>query len=97
MNFSLSPFAPNTLVSRERFGCPVPRWTAELGAYSRGLLSLLRRRCLIYTKCIYCHRDIGVSPDFIRSRNYIMAFVHRRESADTGPAVIIVKAAALFR
>ena len=48
--FSLFPFAPESLVSRDRFGCPVPRQPAHLhtqaesGAYSRDSYQFPRRR-----------------------------------------------------
>ena len=74
--FSLSSFAPENLVSRGRFGRPVPRQPAHLhtqsessiinhqsGAYSRDSSRFPRRRP---------HTTVNrhlVSPEFIRSRN----------------------------
>ena len=43
MNISLPPFAPENLVSRDGFGCPVPRQSAHLhtqaesGAFTYGI------------------------------------------------------------
>ena len=58
MNISLSPFAPENLVTRDRFGSPVPRPPAHLhiqaesqaesGTYSRDSSRVLRRRPFIY-------------------------------------------------
>ena len=54
MNFSLSPFAPERLVSREGFGSPVPRKPtylnaqAESGAFLRDPSRVPRRRPSIY-------------------------------------------------
>ena len=50
MNYSLSPFAPENLVSRDVFGSPVPSRSAylhtqaESGAYLRDSSRVLRRR-----------------------------------------------------
>ena len=50
MNYFLSPFAPENLVSRDGFGCPVPRQPAHLhtpaesGAYLRNSSRVPRRR-----------------------------------------------------
>ena len=52
--FSLSPFAPENLVSRDGFGSPVPRQPghlhtqAESGAYLRDSFRVPRRRPFIY-------------------------------------------------
>ena len=52
--FSLSPFAPENLVSRDGFGSPVPRQPAHLhtqaayGAYLRDSSRVPRRRPFIY-------------------------------------------------
>ena len=53
MNISLSPFASENLVSRDRFGSPVPRQPAllhtqtESGAYLRNFSRVPRRRPFI--------------------------------------------------
>ena len=53
MNYSLSPFAPENLVSRDGFGSPVPRQPAHLhtqaesGAYLRDSSRVPRRRPFI--------------------------------------------------
>ena len=82
MNNSLSPFAPEKLVSRGGFGSPVPRQPvhlhnqAESAAYIRGSPRVPRRRLFIY---LIRHR---VSPEFIGSRNCVpMAF-----TAESPPA-----------
>ena len=59
MNISLSAFAPENLVSRDRFGSPVLRQPAHLhtqaeyGAYLRDSSRVLRRRPFIYLKPPY--------------------------------------------
>ena len=59
MSFSLSPFAPENLVSRDGFGCPVPRQPAHLhtqaesGAYLRDSSRVPRRRPFICFKPLY--------------------------------------------
>ena len=91
MNISLSPFAPENLVSRGGFGRAVPRkpaylhTQAESGAYSRDSSRFPRRRPYIYTA-----RHHGVSPVFIGSRNLRTDGVHCRESVGTGPVVLKV-------
>ena len=37
MNFSLFPFAPENLVSRDRFGSPVPRQPAHLNTQAESV------------------------------------------------------------
>ena len=65
MNISLSPFAPENLVSRDEFGSPVPRQPAHLhtqaesGAYLRDFfLRVPRRRPFIYLKPLYAIRSV---------------------------------------
>ena len=64
MNISLSPFAPENLVSRDRFGSPVPRQPAHLhtqaesGAYLRDSFGIPQRRPHI----IMLPTDIGSVP-----------------------------------
>ena len=65
MNISLSPFAPENLVSREGFGSPVPRQPAHLhtqaesGACLRDSSLVPRRRPFVYLKQPYA---IGSVP-----------------------------------
>ena len=64
MNFSLSPFAPEYLISRNGFGSPVPRQPAHLhtqaeyGADLRDSSRVLRRRPFIYKSltCTNCQK-----------------------------------------
>ena len=70
--FSLSPFAPENLVSRNGFGRPVPRQPAHLhtqlaesGAYLRDSSRVPRRRPFIY---LNRHTLLGQSR---KSRNCI--------------------------
>ena len=66
MNISLPVFAPESLVSRDGFGSPVPRQPAHLhtqaesGAYLRDSSRVPRRCPLIYLKPPY---DIGSVPN----------------------------------
>ena len=59
MNISLPAFVPENLVSRDRFGSPVPRQPAHLhtqaesGAYLRDSSRVPRRRPFIYLKPPY--------------------------------------------
>ena len=59
MDISLSPFAPENLVSRDGFGRPVPpqpaylHTQAEYGAYLRDSPRVPRRRLFIYLKPPY--------------------------------------------
>ena len=76
MNIFLSSFVPENLVSRGGFGSPVRRQPAHIhtqaepGADLRDSSRFPRRRPFIYTTSR--HR---VSPEVIRSRNYVpMAF-----------------------
>ena len=65
INFSLSTFAPENLVSRDGFGSPVPRQTAHLhtqaesGAYLPNCSRVPRWRLFIYFKPTYA---IGSAP-----------------------------------
>ena len=64
INISLSPFAPDNLVSRDGFGSPVPRQPAHLhtqaesGAYLRNFSGVPQRRLFIYFKPPYAIRSI---------------------------------------
>ena len=66
MNISLSPFAPENLVSRDGFGSPVPRQPAylhtqaESGAY--GIPPDFRGGVYLFILTVIRHR---VSPEFI--------------------------------
>ena len=87
MFFSLSPFAPENLVSRDGFCSPVPRQPAHLhtqtesGAYLRDPPLVLRWRPFIY---IYRHTPSGQSQ-FYRVTQLRTDGVHCQESAGTGP------------
>ena len=87
MFFSLSLFAPENLVSRDGFDCPVPRQPAHLhtqaesGAYLRDSSRVPRRRPFMY---------FNRRTPSDQSRDYRVAQlrthgVHCRESAGTGP------------
>ena len=76
--FSLSPFAPENLVSIDGFGRPVPRQPAHLhtqaesGAYSRNSSRFSAAASIYLFKTAIRHR---VSPEFIGSSKYVpMAF-----------------------
>ena len=64
MNISLSPFAPEILVSRDGFGSPVPRQPAHLhtqaqfGAYVRDSSRIPRRRPFAYLKPPYANGSV---------------------------------------
>ena len=68
MFFSLSPFAPENLVSRDGFGSPVPRQPAHLhtqaesGAYSWNSSRVPRRRPFTYLKSPHA---IGSVPSLL--------------------------------
>ena len=74
MIISLSPFAPENLVSRDGFDSPVPRQPAHLhtqaesGAYLRDSSRVPRRRPFIY---LSRHTPSGQNPKFIGSRNCV--------------------------
>ena len=59
MHISLSPFAPENLVSRNEFGSPVPRQPAHLhtqaesGAYFQDSSRVPRLRPFIIGTCMY--------------------------------------------
>ena len=67
MFFSLSAFAPENLVSRDRLGSPVPRQPvhlhtqAEFGAYSRDSSRVLRRLSFIYLEPPYAIESVPSS------------------------------------
>ena len=85
--FSLSPFAPENLVSRDGFGSPVPRQPAHLhtqaksGAYLRDSSRVPERRPFVY---LNYHTPSGESRVY-RVMQLRIDGVHYRESAGTGP------------
>ena len=85
--FYLSPFAPESLVSRDVFGIPVPRQPANLhtqaesGAYLRDSSRIPRRRLFIY---LNRHTPSGQSRVY-RVTQLRTDGVHCRESAGIGP------------
>ena len=87
MNLSLSPFAPENLVSRDGFGSPVPRQPAHLhteaesGAYLWDSSRVPRPRPFI---CLNRHTPSGQSRVY-RVMQLRTDGVHCRESAATGP------------
>ena len=66
MNYSLSPFAPDKLVSRDGFGSPVPRRPAHLhaqaesGAYLQDSSGVRRRRPFIIDRYTLCTMNAAV-------------------------------------
>ena len=92
MNNSLSPFAPEKLVSRGGFGSPVPRQPvrlhnqAESAAYIRGSPRVPRRRLFIY---LNRYTPSGQSRVY-RVTQLRTDGVHCRESAGTGPVKLKV-------
>ena len=89
MNIPLSPYVPESLVSRDGFSRPVPRQPAhphtqaESGAYSRDSSRFPRRRPFIY---LNRHTPPGQSRGY-RVTQLCTDSVHCRESAGTGPVV----------
>ena len=87
MNISLSPYAPENLVSQDRFGSPVPRQPAHLhtqaesGAYLRDSSRVPRRRPFIYLN----RRTPSGQSRVYRVTQLRTDGVHCRESASTGP------------
>ena len=87
MNISLSPYAPENLVSRDGFGNPIPRQLAHLhtqaesGAYLRDSSRVPRRRPFIY---LNRHTSSGQSRVNRVTRLRTDA-IHCRESTGTGP------------
>ena len=107
MNGSLSPFAPENLVSRDGLGSPAPRQPAHLhtqaesGAYLRGygIPPEFRGGVQLFISIAIRHR---VSPEFIFLYCPVTQLrtdgIHCRESAGTGPVnlkVVTVRVAAL--
>ena len=103
MNISLSPFAPESLVSRDGFGRPVPSRVSLLIPILRlnlvltyGIPPEFRGGVHFFILTAIRHR---VSPEFIESLTQLRTDgVHCRESAGTGPVnlnVVPVRGAAL--
>ena len=92
MNISLSPFAPENLVSQDSFGSPVPRQPAHLhtqaesGAYLRDFSLFPRRRKLIYLN----RQTTSGQSRVYRVTQLRTDGAHCRESAGTGPVVLKV-------
>ena len=90
MYFSLFPFAPENLVSRDGFGRPVLRQSthlhtqAESGAYLRDFSRLPRRRPLIY---LNRHTPSGQSRVYWVTQLHTDS-VHCRKLAGTGPVAV---------
>ena len=92
MNPSLSPIAPENLVSRDGFGSPDPRQPAHLhtpvesGAYVRNSSRVPRRR-----PCNYLNRHTPSGQSRVyRATQLRTDGVHCRESAGTGPVSLKV-------
>ena len=91
MNIPLSPFASDSLVSRDGFSRSVPYQPAhfplsseaEYGSYSRGSSRFQRRRPFID---LNCHTPLGQCRVY-RVTQMRTNGVHSRESAGTGPLV----------
>ena len=88
MNISLSPFAPENLVSRDGFGSPVPHQPAylhtqaESGAYLRDSSQVPRRRSLIYFKSPYAIGSVpSLSGYVITYRWRSLPRVHRHRAS----------------
>ena len=93
MNISLSPFAPEDLVSRDGFGSPVPRQPAylrtqaESGAYLRDSSRVPRRCPYSY---LNRHNTPSGQPRVYRVTQLRTDGVHCREFAGTGPVILKV-------
>ena len=91
INISLSPFAPENLISRDGLGSPVPRQPAHLhtqakpGSYLRESSRFPRRRPFIY---LNRHTPSGQARIY-RVTQLRTDGVHCRKSAGTGPPVNI--------
>ena len=84
MNSSLSPFAPENLVSRDGFGSPVPSQPAHLHTQAEsgatyGIPPEFHGATHLFILTAIRHR---VSPEFIGARNCVpMAFTAERPPA----------------
>ena len=92
MFFSLSQFAPEDLVSRDRFGRPVPRKLAHsqhsgwILMLTRGIPPAFRGGAHLFVPST----NYRVSHELTRSRDCAPMAVHSRDSAGTGPVVLKV-------
>ena len=89
--FSLSPFAPENLVSRDGFGRPVPRQPAPY--LHSGRIWCFRTRFLppSVTASIYLYSTVNrnrVTPQFYQATQLRTDGVHCRESTGAGPVVL---------
>ena len=88
MNISLSSFAPENLVSRQRFGSSVPRSLLisilRLNMMLTGFLPISAAASISLFKTVIRH---WASPEFIRIVQLRTDGVHCREYAGTGPPV----------
>ena len=94
MNISLSPFAPENLVSRDGFGSPVPRQPAHLRTQAESCAYLLRDSSRVPRRHRFTYYLNPHSPSG-QCRVYRVAQlrtdgVHCRESTGTGPLVFKV-------
>ena len=86
IDISLSPFAPENLVSRDGFGSPVPRQPAhfhtqaESGAYLRDSSRVPRRRPFIYLNRHIRHRVPSLSGYAIAYRWRSLSRVRRHRA-----------------
>ena len=87
-NISLSAFTPENLVSRDRFGSPVPRQRAHLhtqaesGAYLRDSSRVPRGRPFIYFKTPYAIGSVpGLSGHAIAYRWHSLPRVRRHRAS----------------
>ena len=89
--FPLSPFAPMNLVSRDKFGRPVPRQPAHSLPHSGGIINHQSGSSRFPRRRPYLYRQ----PPSDQSRVYRVTqlrsdSVHCRGSAGTGPLVLKV-------
>ena len=88
INIALSPLTAENLLSRDRFGNPVPRQPAHfphsgsIWCLLKGLLLLSAAASIFYTA--NRHR---VSPEFYQITQLLTDGIHCRESTGTGPLV----------
>ena len=87
MNISLSPFAPENLVSRDDFGSPVPRQPAHLhtqaesGAYLRDSFQVPRRRPYLFKPPTTIGSVSSLSGDVIAYRWRPLPRVRRHKAS----------------
>ena len=86
MNFSLSPFAPEKLMSRDGFGRPVPH-QPSYSPHSGGICCLLTELLPLSAAAaiyLYLHPPSG-QPRVYQVTEFRTDGVHYRESADVEP------------